>query len=123
MTSQAADRRIDAQGHTLAASVFEALWSVLASARMGTNRHRPLAWGFLAVTLAGLAAGLFLTGAAGLELAGLAPAGVELAMCLIAIPLTAPLIGYRSGGLLAAVATPPVAECRMLLGRWARRGK
>jgi O-antigen/teichoic acid export membrane protein len=94
------------------ATVIEGIWRVPSSVRLGTNRHRPLATGFLCASLLGLGCSAVL--AVSLGIVGMAWGMViaQLAMCLITIPLTTPLIGMGNPAYLRAVAKPPLGELR-----------
>ena len=97
----------------LLATLGEAVWRALSAPRLGSNRHRPLVWGGLALSLSGLALAWFLTGILGLEGAGLAAATVEAGMGLLVAATTLPLLGLSWQGYVAALLRPPVAEvCR-----------
>jgi O-antigen/teichoic acid export membrane protein len=94
------------------ATVIEGVWRVPSSVRLGTNRHRPLATGFLFSSLLGLACAAVLVLPAGIVGMAWGMVIAQLAMCLITIPLTTPLIGMGNAAYLRAVARPPVAELR-----------
>lgn len=97
----------------LLATLGEAVWRALSAPRLGSNRHRPLAWGGLALSLSGLVLAWFLTGILGLEGAGLAAAMLEAGMGLLVAATTLPLLGLSWQGYFAALMRPPMAEvCR-----------
>jgi len=94
------------------ATVIEGVWRVPSSVRLGTNRHRPLATGFLFSSLLGLASAAVLVFPAGIVGMAWGMVIAQLAMCLITIPLTTPLIGMGNAAYLRAVAHPPLGELR-----------
>jgi O-antigen/teichoic acid export membrane protein len=100
----------------VAGTVAECLWRVASSVRLGTNRHRPLATGFLLCSLLGMAVAMLAGRFAGLAAMSYGIILTHLAMCLVTIPLTTPLIGMTIPGYLRAVVTPPLAELRYIFG-------
>ncbi|WP_128891291.1 lipopolysaccharide biosynthesis protein [Erythrobacter sp. HKB08] len=101
-------------GLLVGAVLFEAVWMLTAQARMGTNRHRPIAWSFLAVAacaVAGMSASVTLVTAAAVLLVA------EIVMCLVAIPLTVSLLDMRVGAYLRAILRFPSEELRFLKNR------
>ena len=92
------------------ATVVEGVWRVTSAVRLGTNRHQPLALGFLASSLLGLLCAGLLTSTLGMVGMAWGMVVAHLAMCLVTIPLTVPLIGWSTGGYLAAMLVPPVKE-------------
>ena len=94
------------------ATVIEGVWRVPSSVRLGTNRHRPLATGFLCASLLGLASAAVLVFPAGIVGMAWGMVIAQLAMCFITIPLTTPLIGMGNAAYLRAVVRPPVGELR-----------
>lgn len=101
----------------LLATLFEALWSVSSTIRMGTNRHRPLAWSYLAVSLAGLVLMLGLSQTGSLSLLSIGIVMAELMMTLIAIPITLSLVGLQKRSFLLGHCRPPIAELGALWRR------
>ena len=94
----------------LLATVFEAMWSVASTIRMGTNRHRPLAWSYLAISLLGLGLMIWLSKTGSLAMVALGVVTTELAMVLIAIPITVSLVDLQKRNFLLAHFRPPFSE-------------
>ncbi|MXP47720.1 hypothetical protein GRI43_10035 [Altererythrobacter luteolus] len=96
------------------ATIFETVWSVAASIRLGSNRHRPIAWGYLTISLAALAAMAGLAENGGLEALGWIAAAAELAMLVLTIPVTVALLGVPVRRFMLSLIIPPLAELRQL---------
>ena len=96
------------------ATIFETVWSVAASIRLGSNRHRPIAWGYLTISLAALAAMAGLASDAGLAALGWIAAAAELAMLVLAIPVSAAVLDLPVRRFMLSLITPPLVEVRQL---------
>ena len=107
----------------LGATLAEALWSVVATIRMGTNRHRPLAWSYLVVSCAGLLAMVWLAETSDLAAMASVLMVIELAMVAIALPMTLRLLDIDLGRFLVDLAKPPVSEVIALVGKAVRMVK
>lgn len=98
----------------LGGTLVEGIWRVSATLRLGTNRHRPVVWGYLVISNAGLLLTLGLVGSLGILGAGVPVLGMELAMFALVIIVNQPLIGISAPAFLAAIARPPTQEILQL---------
>ncbi|PRX09057.1 UNVERIFIED_ORG: O-antigen/teichoic acid export membrane protein [Martelella mediterranea] len=98
----------------LLASVLEGIWRIAATIRLGSNRHRPLVWGFAAFSAVGVGCAFVLGPLWGL--AGMATAVVipNLAMCVLTIGSTTSLLKMTVGSYLVNIAKPPLFEAKSL---------
>ena len=105
----------------LLATLSETIWRTLSSVRMGTNRHRPLVWGYLFLTLSGLLMASVLVASFGLAGVAFATMLVDAGMCALTILVTLPLINLSARAYLAGLLRPPLAEISFLLNSISRR--
>ncbi|MBB4122697.1 lipopolysaccharide biosynthesis protein [Martelella radicis] len=99
----------------LLASVLEGIWRIAATVRLGSNKHRPLVWGFAAFSAVGVASAFLLGphwGLAGMAVAVIIP---NLAMCVLTIITTSSLLDFSVGYYLVSIAKPPIFEAKSLL--------
>lgn len=105
------------------ATVFEGQWRVASAPRLGSNRHRPLAWSYLAIALIGLAA-MGPTGPV-LGLAGICfiLAGMDAAMLVVALAANRSILGLPVWQSLRETIRFPRAELRGVMDKLARVGR
>ena len=103
------------------ASLAEALWSVIAAVRMGTNRHRPLAWSYVIMACLAVLAMLAVSGNDALLPVAAIVAVVDCVMALVSLRLTLGLLDMRAAAFLRALASPPAAELRAIARTVLRR--
>ncbi len=105
------------------ATILEAVWTVASSIRLGSNRHRPLAWSYLAVSVLAFALMVLFAANLGLTAIPLALIIGEVLMVAITIPLTVAVLDLRSRDYIAALLTFPAKEIGVLANHLAgRRG-
>lgn len=105
-------------GLLIAVTVFEAIWQGAATVRMGSNRHRPLAWGYITVSLAALLGAYFLGSYFEVSMVVIPIVGANILMCVLTILTTAPILNISSTYFLSFILLPPVAELRELRKRF-----
>ncbi|WP_319518089.1 hypothetical protein [uncultured Martelella sp.] len=104
----------------LSASFLEGLWSIASSIRLGSNKHRPIVWGFFVISIVGIALAVLLGKIIGNL--GVASSVVlsNLAMCVLTIRATTSLLKLSTRQYLGNLVTPPVDEIRKM-GRFLKR--
>lgn len=94
----------------LMASVIEGIWNIAGSIRLGSNRHRPIVWGFLILSVLGLGLSALLGHLAGTIGIAFSLVLVNLAMCMFTIIVTSSLLDQSVGAYLANLVKPPISE-------------
>lgn len=95
--------------------VAEALWRVPASIPLGTNRHRPIAWGYLACSVAGLLISAPLGIVVGLPGVGIGASLIDVAMSVWATLMVSRMLGVTPGSYLRKLIVPPINEVGRLV--------
>jgi O-antigen/teichoic acid export membrane protein len=104
----------------LAGVVAESLWRVSTAIRLGTNRHRPVAWGYLLASLLGISFMIFLANSYGLIGVAASVAFIDIAMSIIAIWTLREMISVSRKVYIKGLIHPPIKElyqlaCRFLI--------
>ena len=98
----------------LLAVVAESLWRVPASIRLGSNRHRPVAWGYLIFSASGLAIVAWLTNTIGLIGAGIGIFLIDIAMAFWTILTLRGIIDGCVSKYVRTLFRPPFCEISLL---------
>lgn len=99
------------------ATIFEGQWRVAAAPRLGSNRHRPLAWGYLATAIFGLVAMGVWGRSLGMIGMGVVLAGMDMAMLSIALMANRSILGSQVLKSLRETVRFPVAELRQVVDK------
>jgi O-antigen/teichoic acid export membrane protein len=101
----------------LIAVIFESLWRVPTSIRLGSNRHKPVAWGYFFLSLIGLLLATYLSIDYGVE-------GVALGLCLVDFMMAGLAIWTLRGILditvqnfIFSLIKPPIKELKNIIQR------
>jgi O-antigen/teichoic acid export membrane protein len=113
------DRRLFA--FLLAATVFEGLWRVAATLRLGTNQHRPLARGYFVLSCSGMIIAYLFVSILGILGSGLSLWLIDISMLVLVVILNQKLINQSAGAYLREVMRPPVGDFLKLLRLVAKR--
>ena len=96
----------------LLSTVLEGIWRVPASVRFGTNKHRPLVWSYLTLSLVGIFVAYILAQNWGLEGVGYALVFIDGTMCVITLYFNRLLLGVGITTYLRSLLVPPVDDIR-----------
>ncbi|MCB4457237.1 lipopolysaccharide biosynthesis protein [Leisingera sp. McT4-56] len=105
----------------LLATILEGIWRVPSAARLGTNQHRPLAWGFFLLSLFGTGAAFALSHQWGLIGAACALVLVHAGMCVLTLRCNQAVLGASMGQFIRDLTTPPILELRYVVRKLASR--
>jgi len=94
----------------LAATIAEAMWRIPAAIRLGTNRHRPLVWGYIVLSTLGIVAAALTASQFGLVGVAWSSFGIDAALCVLTICVTLPLIDQPIWRYLTSLVVPPAPE-------------
>lgn len=103
------------------AAVVEGLWRIASTIRIGSNRHRPIAWGFLIFSCLGLWLAFGLGKVFGLDGIAFAMLITQVVTCIFVIWVTVKLLDMTSGSYVLNLMIPPVREIRHVFSRAIRR--
>ncbi len=94
----------------LLTTILEGMWRVISSVRFGTNRHRPIAWGYLVFSVLGVSAAYLSGVTENLTMVAVPVILIDLAMVVLSVYVTVPIlqISYRS--YLSGLTVPPLHE-------------
>jgi O-antigen/teichoic acid export membrane protein len=99
----------------ICSTILEGIWRVASTLRLGSNRHRPLAWGYLILSILGVSAAYLIGSNYGLSEIAIPLVLIDLFMCILAIKVTVPLLDMTYGHYLIGMLTPPYHEVAAIL--------
>jgi O-antigen/teichoic acid export membrane protein len=94
----------------LACVTAEAMWRVPAAIRLGTNQHRPIAWGYLIFSVTGVIAAALLASAFGLPGAAIGVSLTDIGMAILAVWTMKGVIDITLSTYAKGLFNPPVKE-------------
>ncbi|MFC3200246.1 lipopolysaccharide biosynthesis protein [Alteromonas oceani] len=101
----------------LLAVIAESLWRIPTSIRLGSNRHRPVAWGYLLFSILGLLLSYLLAPYYGLIGVVTGLVFIDVMMVVLAILTLRGIINIPIGKFLLNVVKPPIKEIKVLINR------
>ncbi|WP_372739247.1 lipopolysaccharide biosynthesis protein [Neptunomonas sp.] len=106
----------------LAGVVAESLWQIVTVVRMGSNRHRPVAWGYLIFAVLGLIIAGLLVIDYGILGVALGVTLIDIAMMILAIWSLKGVVDITIREFVWGLAKPPIKEINQLLQKALKRG-
>ncbi|MFY0634056.1 MAG: hypothetical protein JXQ91_09590 [Vannielia sp.] len=108
-------------GLLLGATLLEGLWRMAATFRLGSNRHGPLARGYMAISIVGVGMAWLLVEQTGLWGAGLSVMLIDAAMLAIVVSLNRGVLNLRVRDFLLGTLRFPARDIVILLRRVGKR--
>ena len=90
--------------------VAESLWQIVTAVRMGSNRHRPVAWGYLLFSIAGLVVAGFLAIDYGIFGVAIGVSLIDIGMMVLAILTLKGVVNITIREFVFRLAKPPIKE-------------
>ncbi|MET3598507.1 lipopolysaccharide biosynthesis protein [Martelella mangrovi] len=95
--------------------VLEGIWRIASSIRLGSNRHRPIVWGYSVISILGLALAVILGKISGLNGIALSTLLTSFAMCVLTVKVTVTLIEMSAVSYLLNILRPPLSDMMGLI--------
>ncbi|CAA6826055.1 MAG: Unknown protein [uncultured Sulfurovum sp.] len=99
----------------LIAVVAESLWRIITSVRMGSNRHRPVAWGYFVFTIIGLLLASYLSIDYGILGVAIGVTSVDVLMMILSIYTIRGILDVSIVVFISGLIIPPIKEANNLI--------
>lgn len=106
----------------LIAVIAEALWRIPTALRLGTNRHRPVAWGYLIFSAIGLLIASMLSENYGILGIAVGITIIDVAMMILAIWTLKGVVDITVSKFVLDLAKPPIKEISQLVQKVLKKG-
>jgi O-antigen/teichoic acid export membrane protein len=102
--------------------IAESLWQIVTAVRMGSNRHRPVAWGYLTFSILGLVTASLLATNYGILGIAVGVTLIDIAMMILAVWTLRGIVDTSIRQFIFGLAVPPIKEIKQVLKKITSKG-